>query len=177
MAIRGDITVNWEVSPRIITVASPSVGISAQDLHDTCRYLEAQQNAIDNPYLIDTAGREFLGGTTYVGLTATLRNAVVAFEARPGPEWELCQILGGNLVAIDDAEPPNYIDPRTPTAYTTVDRTASSAATLQDQAALRYSSYQNAIWLDVEGSNSGRDYPIGTREYPVNNFVERLVVV
>ncbi len=176
MTIRSDITVNWDISPRVITVASGSSELIIQDLHDTCRYLESQQNAIDNPYLIDTAGREFLGGTTYVGLTATLRNAVVAFEARPGPEWELCQILGGNLVAIDDAEPSNYIDPRKPTAYTSVDRTASSAATLQDQAALRYSSYQNAVWLDVEGSDSGTDYPLGTREYPVNNLANAISI-
>ena len=84
MAIRGDITVNWEVSPRIITVASPSVGISAQDLHDTCRFLETMGSSMDDKPLVDSSGFEDLGGGTKVGLTVTLQNALLAFAARPG---------------------------------------------------------------------------------------------
>ena len=176
MTIRSDITVNWDVSPRVITVASGSSEITIQDLHDTCRYLESQQNAVDNDYLIDSAGKEFLGGTTYVGLTATLNNAVLAFEARPGPEWVLCQILGGNLVAIDNAEPPNNIDPRKPTAYTSVDRTASASATLTEQAALQYSSFGGGVTVDITSSYTGTEYPVGTPQAPVNNLVDAKTI-
>ena len=174
MTIRSDLTVNWEASPRIITIAAPSTEITIQDLLDTCRDLESQPSAMDDDHLIDGSGKEFLGGTTYVGLTVTLNNTVLAFEARGGPAWILCVIAGGNLVSVD--ENGNNIDPRTPTAYTTVDRTASSSATLQEQEALQYSSFQNAVWIDINGSNTGTDYPVGTREYPVNNITDAVAI-
>jgi len=40
MPIRGDITVNWDLSPRVIIVAAPSAELVIQDLHDTMRSLE-----------------------------------------------------------------------------------------------------------------------------------------
>jgi len=102
MTIRTDLTVDWAVSPRIITVAAPSVEITIQDLHDTCRSLEAEPSAMDDKPLIESSGLESLDGVTKVGLTATLQNALVAFEARLGPEYIQCNASGGNLVAIDD---------------------------------------------------------------------------
>lgn len=128
MTIRMDVAVEWEVSPRVITVAAPSGEITIQDLVDTCRYHEELLQNIDNSHLINAAGKEFLGGITYVGITATLQNAVLAFEARGGPAWELCIISGGNLVAVDGVGA--NIDPRLPTAFTSVDRSASSSATI-----------------------------------------------
>jgi hypothetical protein len=130
MAIRTDVTVDWVSSPRLITVAAPSVEISIQDIVDTCRAFEDTTPNEIYEFLIDAAGKEALGGTTSVGITATLNNAQIAFEARPGPNWILCTISGGNLVAEDDVGDP--IDPRYPTAYTTIDRAASSSATLSD---------------------------------------------
>ena len=180
MTIRGDLTVNWNVSPRIITVAAPSIEITIQDLLDTCRYLESQQSAMDDARLIDAAGKEFLGGTTYVGLTATLQNAVIAFEARLGPGWVLCAILGGNVVAVDttkDPEDPDYyIDPRMPTAYVSVDRTASASATLQEQEALQYSSFGGGVTVNTTSPYTGTEYPVGTLQQPVNNIPDALLI-
>jgi hypothetical protein len=127
---------------------------------------------IDNGHLINAAGKEFLGGTTYVGITATLQNAVLSFEARGGPSWELCTIAGGNLVAVDDVGA--NIDPRLPTAYTSVDRTASASATLQEQSALQYASYSGGVTVDTGSSYSGVDYPVGTPQAPVNNLADAL---
>ena len=172
MAIRSDLTYDFNSSPRVITVNAPSTEIVIQDIIDSCRNKEASVEAIDNVELIDAAGKENLGGGTKVGLTATLQNAQIAFEARLGPDWILCSIAGGNLVAIDDVGAD--LDPRKPTAYTTIDRTSSASATLQEQDALQYSSYQNGVWVDVAGSNSGTEFPVGTREYPVNNVPEAV---
>jgi len=172
MAIRTDVTVDWESSPRVITVAAPSVEITIQDLVDTCRYYEELLVNIDDPHLIEAAGKEFLGGTTYVGITATLQNAVLAFEARGGPTWILCTISGGNIVAVD--ADGNDLDPRLPTAYTSVDRTASASATLQEQAALQYSSYSGGVTVDSGSTYSGTEYPIGTPQAPVNNLSDAL---
>jgi hypothetical protein len=134
MAIRNDISIDWDTSPRIILVDAPSISVEMQDLIDTLRYLESQANAMDNPQLLDAAGKEFLkgDGSLKVGLTVTLNNAQVAFEARGGPDWVLCEIAGGNVVAVEDIEatPRVYIDARKPTAYISIDRTGSSSATL-----------------------------------------------
>ena len=47
MSFRADITIDWSLSPRIITVAAPSVEVSMQDLYDTLRTLEASSPAMD----------------------------------------------------------------------------------------------------------------------------------
>jgi hypothetical protein len=128
MTIRTDLTIDWYSSPRLITVAAPSTEITVQDLYDTLSDAADKMDTMTFPRLIEAAGKEPLGGGVSVGVTATLQNAQVAFEARPGPTWELCIISGGNIVAVDDVGAE--LDTRYPTAYTTVDRAASSSATL-----------------------------------------------
>lgn len=174
MTIRTDVTIDWRSSPRLITVAAPSTEITIQDIVDTCRAFEDSLVGDLYPYLIDAAGKEFLGGTTYVGVTATLQNCTLAFEARSGPDWVLCTIAGGNLVAVD--VDGLVIDPRSPTAFVTVDRTASASATLQEQSALQYSSFNGGITLDVDSPYSGTEYPIGTPQQPVNNIDDAYAI-
>lgn len=130
MTIRTDVTIDWSVSPRIITVASPSTEITIQDLYDTCMDLEAKSNAMDDNHIIDAAGKEQLGGGTAVGLTATLLNALLAFQARSGPSYEQCLVNGGNLVALESDLFTYATTPIDPTAFTQVVTTASSSATI-----------------------------------------------
>jgi len=174
MTIRNDVTVDWTVSPRLITVLSPSTEITVQDLVDTLRFLEDSSPNMTYEYLIDAAGKEPLGGSVFVGVTATLNNAVLAFEDRPGPNWVLCKITGGNLVAVDANG--DTIDPRYPTAYVTVDRASSSSATLLEQSALQFASFQNAIWVDAVNGSPGTEYPLGTREYPVSTLSDAKTI-
>lgn len=86
MAERSDITVDWGISPRLIEVALPSTEVIAQDLHDTLKSNTLQageaddslENMDDDP-IIDSAGKENLGGGLEVGITSTLLDAQVAF--------------------------------------------------------------------------------------------------
>jgi len=129
MAVRNDITVDWSVSPRIITVADPSTTITIQDLHDTCRDLEDELPAgLAYPHLVNSAGKESLGGGASVGITAALQNAKLAFEARVGPGFVSCTVTGGNLTAVD--ENGDAIDPIQTTDYTQVVIAQSSSPTL-----------------------------------------------
>lgn len=130
MTIRTDVTIDWESSPRILLVAAPSVEITIQDLYDTCRYFEDTPDGFAYDFLIDAGGKEPLGGTDFVGITATLNNALVAFEARGGPSWVLCKLIGGNIVAIDSVG--DYVDPRLPTAYVSADRALSASPTISE---------------------------------------------
>jgi len=82
MAIRNDVTIDWTTSPRIIEVDAPSTEFSIQDLVDTCRDNEDELINIDNPHLVNAAGKEDLGGGVTVGITASLQDAQVSFEAR-----------------------------------------------------------------------------------------------
>jgi len=174
MAFRNDVSINWEVSPRIILVAAPSVEITIQDLHDTLRTLEAQTEAMDDPAIVDTAGKEPLGGGVYVGLTLTLLNAVIAFEPRTGPEYTQCDIIGGNAVARDAFG--GEISPVHPTAFTQIVRTSSSSATLQELSAIQYSSFGGGVSIDVLSGYSGTEFPLGTVEHPVNNVVDARLI-
>lgn len=129
MAIRGDVTIDWSSSPRIVEIAYPSTEITMQDLLDTLRYLESQPTAMDNKPIVDASGKEVLDSITRVGITVTLQNARASFEARTGPTWEVCEFVGGNLVAVG-SDGSTAIQPVHATAFVTPSRAASSSATL-----------------------------------------------
>jgi len=136
MSFRADITIDWAPSPRIITVAAPSVEVSMQDLYDTLRTLEASSPAMDEPPITSGGGKEVLDVGEFVGLTVTLLNALLAFEARPGPAYIQCKATGGNLVAVDALGDP-LSTPIQPTAFTQVVLSKSSSPTLTEQTQLQ----------------------------------------
>jgi len=76
------LTVNTQVSPRIVTVAAPDVTISVQEVLDLLREWEDSPAQMDDPQIISAAGKEELGGGEAVGITATLLDAQLEFEAR-----------------------------------------------------------------------------------------------
>lgn len=175
MTVRNDLTVDWEASPRIITVASPSTEVTIQDLVDTLRTLEAGFNAMDDPFIIAAAGKEELGGGVLVGITATLQNALLAFEARPGPTFVQCLISGGNLVAIDEFGVTQTTPVQT-TAFTQVVLANSSSATLSEQAAIQFSSFDGAVHIDAIAGTPGTNFPAGTPLQPVKDMVDALAI-
>ena len=144
MAFRNDITINWSVSPRIITVAAPSTTVSLQDLDDTLRNLEAAlPTAMQFPFILNAAGKNDLGGGLLVGITLTLQNAQLAFAARAGPSFIKCSVSGGNLVAVDSAGV--IIDAISPAAFTWVLDDKSTSAAL-----IVTASGAGADWTDTE---------------------------
>jgi hypothetical protein len=171
MAERTDITVDWRVSPRIITVASPSTEVTIQDLVDTLRGFEDDLVNMSYLQIISAAGKENLGGGVLVGITATLLDALLEFEARGGPTYTQCVVSGGNLVAVDSVG-ATQTTPISPTAFTQVVITASSSATTQNQSSLEYASFSEGVAIDVINGTAGTDFPQGTREYPVDNFAD-----
>lgn len=132
MAVRNDIIINWAVSPRIATIAAPSVRANIQDIVDTFRTLESEMGALDDDFLMDASGKDFLdeeeGIEKRVGITLKLLNTRIAFEARPAPNFIQCSISGGNLTAKDING--NVMNPIEPTAYTQVAYEKSSSPTM-----------------------------------------------
>jgi len=173
MAIRTDIfSIDWSQSPRIIWVNVAFTEVSAQDLYDTCRHLEALHTGMDEPSICDAGGWEPLGLGVKVGITVSLFNAQYAFVARPGPEWIICNMTGGNVVAFEDYERNVELYPRYPTSFVSADRTASSSATTQEQHAIQFGSYNNGVTIDILEGVSGTYYDIGTSGNPVGNLID-----
>lgn len=85
MAIIAGVTVNWVVSPRIITVPVTETEVTIFDLQDTLLDLEDSEEGIVWPYLREFSGGEDLGGGVSVGYTMELQNAQLQFAARPTP--------------------------------------------------------------------------------------------
>lgn len=85
-----------------------------------------------------------------------------------------CNATGGNIVAQDDLG--NRITSIFPTAFVQVVRTASSSATIQEQADIQYASFNGGVTVDLTSSYSGITYPIGTPRQPVNNFADALSI-
>lgn len=82
MPPRTDVTIDWTVSPRIVTVLSPSTEISLQDLYDTLRNQEQRVYNSSYDQIVRAAGKDELGGDVFVGLTITLLDAKLAFQSR-----------------------------------------------------------------------------------------------
>ncbi len=186
MAIRGDFSVDYTQNPRIITIAKPSINCSMQDLHDTLSYMQSQFNAIDEPKLVASSGKEVLDTTNKVGITTTLQDAQVGFEARDGTEfggtneWTQCFFDGGNLVSVDTSTtPPTPIISTSNNPFVNLTTTKSSSATLQEQDALNYSSYGSVVSVNVNATNeyaSGTAYPSGNMQYPVDNIPNAVFI-
>ena len=85
-----------------------------------------------------------------------------------------CEINGGNLVAVDSLG--TTISAFLPTAFTHVVRTSASSATLQEQADIRYSSFQNGVWVDVINGTAGTAFPTGTPRQPVSNLTDAQTI-
>lgn len=86
MPVRGDITIEWPRSPRIVSVAAPSTEVTLQDLVDTLRGIEDQLDQLDDFHILNADGRQDLGGGDEVGITLELQNAVLQFEDRTVPD-------------------------------------------------------------------------------------------
>lgn len=128
MAIVPGVTVNWDLSPRIITIPAPLDEITIEDLNDTLQDIEDSEEGITFKTLREISGKEQLASNVFVGLTCKLLNAKIEFEDRSGTNWIVCNVYGGNLVAVD----ANGVsmNPIEPSDYITVTKTSSTSASI-----------------------------------------------
>lgn len=157
MAVRTDLTIDYSLSPRVVTVAAPSTVLTIQDLYDTLATDQATVGNMSRLILVKAAGKDDLGGGVKVGVTCTLQNTRLAFAARAGPSTVQCKVSGGNLVAVDAAGAA--LDPIMPTAFTQVVLaqsasptllTAGSAVTAQDKVDI-----SDQVWDKAKAGHTG----------------------
>ena len=172
------VTLTYDESINVIFVSGQdTTDITMQELIDDVRDWEDELENLDNDYIIDGSGKEELGGSISVGITLKLKNWRLGFDPRPGPDWVLCNVGGGNLVAVtgSDAGGWTYINPIYPTAYVSVTKTSSSSATLST-VELESLEYGGSIWVDPDAGVTGTEYPIGTAGQPSNNLIDARII-
>lgn len=250
MTIIAGVTVDYRLSPRVITIPVSESSITVVDYQDTLLDIEDDEEGMLFPHLRNTSGGEALGGGTSVGFTMEMQNAVTAPAPRTtstssgtvttgdvdgivlidsaatfqtdgvtaganivnftdqsvssvisvdsetqltiyalgdGTDdqwdtsdvykiWNIAQfeITGGNNVAVDTGG--SSISPVRPTWGNQILRTSSSSATLQEQADIRYSSFQNGVWVDVINGTAGIIFPAGTPRQPVDNLTDAQTI-
>lgn len=181
MAIRTDVFyMDWTSSPRVIWIRDTFTEASAQDLYDTCRHYESISSGMDEPSLCNAGGHEPIGPGVKVGITVSLFNAVYAFEDRTGPDWVICNMAGGNVVAFTDSTRVTELYPRKATAFVSADRTASSSATTREQAAIEYASFGGGVNYDADNGYPGigqhGSHNIGTPAAPSSDIFDSRTI-
>lgn len=163
-------SLSFDKATKIITVLSPDTEITCQELYDLVRDWEDETINIEEPTVIRGAGKEELGGSVYVGITVTLIDWYITFEELPNQ----CAITGGNLVRYDTTTSlfTRALDPSAPAVYVT----ASSSATLQEQAQIEYGSFLGRVTIDAVNGYAGTEFPIGTPQEPVNNLADAITI-
>ncbi len=93
------VTLNFDRTNRTITVAAPDTTLDLQELYDKSKDKEDDSGYIDEPIILTASGKEVLTTTTSVAITLQMENNwKVGFEARAGPSFTLCFVIGGNIV-------------------------------------------------------------------------------
>lgn len=85
MTTRTDIAMEFNSSPRVIEVDSPSVEMNMQDLVDTLRKQEDTFLGMSFDKLLNASGKQDLGNGVSVGITVALQDTRLAFEGRTTP--------------------------------------------------------------------------------------------
>ena len=119
------ISINPYASPKIITVLA-ATSITIQNLVNWVMDWEEIPANLTHERVVKAGGKQSLGDSAKVGITAVLLNAKVGFEAQGVPTT--CTIYGGNLVAVDANG--TSMSPIEPATNVTVALAQSSSPTL-----------------------------------------------
>lgn len=109
MTTRSDIEMDFNPSPRVITVDDTSTSFLVQDVHDTLVKQEDSFRGMSEKRLIRTSGKEALGGGRFVGLTTSMKDVLVAFEARKTPA-EIGTVTTGSSAPTGNPPTISFID-------------------------------------------------------------------
>jgi isochorismate hydrolase len=138
----------FQKDQRIILIEAPTVDVTVQELLTAIRNYEDSIVGMDIYKIADATGKEELGGGLFVGITLQLINWTLQFEARGGPDYVLCDVGSGNLLAVSgstDLGTLVFVNPIEPSAFTTVTKTSAVSAALLNAATLP-ADVADAVW-------------------------------
>ena len=129
--------------------------------HQGMRNLEDDEEGIWADVTHDYASPTTLSGVTYARLVEIINNYTITFL--PDSAW-VVQVTGGNSNVGDRVNPNN------------VSVQVANSAGLQDAEALQAGAFGGQVALDITSSFSGTTFPTGTREFPVNNVADAILI-
>lgn len=118
----------FDKNSKIIVVDLPATEVTVQEIVNAVRDWSDELQNLEIKTFMFPSGKEDLGGEVLVGITVVLVEWKLKFADRPGPNWVICKISGGNFVGTDAFG--NEQVAVEPAAYVTVLNTASSSATI-----------------------------------------------
>ena len=159
------ITVLPYLSPRLLIVAAPDTEITVQEIIDQVRDWEDGEEGMAYPYIISAAGKENLGGGVTVGITCTLQNARIAFEARTTPtETGTATTADGTGLVLTDNTATFVSNGVTVGAHVVNKATGASGSVVS------VDSETQLTLLQALGGSSRNDFQIGD-DYAVHNII------
>ena len=121
---------------KVVRVPSPDTLVTIQEIYDQSQDWLDEPGQMNVQHFLSAGGKESLGGVPeeFVGVTLTLVNDWrLEFQARGGPGYDSCFIIGGNLVAVNTFAN----NPIKPSAFTQVQLRQSQSPTLLDAEFIR----------------------------------------
>ena len=131
----------------IILVESPATEVTIQELINAIRNWEDELVNMNCPKVADASGKEDLGGGSLVGITLKLLNWKLKFANRAGPNYIVCTVKGGNLVAVDQYGAS--MSPIEPSAYVTITMAVAVSATITAAVAEWTQAQKDSIFADT----------------------------
>lgn len=119
----------FDTTNKIITIEAPTTEITVQEIYDKIRDWEDDPLNLCFDKIVDGSGKQDLGGGVKVGVTITLIDWKLKFEARGSPT--ICIISGGNI-AYYNSQTKTYDFPLEYSDNVMADRDKASSATLRE---------------------------------------------
>lgn len=123
-------TLTFDIPNQLIIVAAPDTLLDLQELWNKSQLFLTTLEAMSIPAFIFGSGKDDIGGGQFVGITVTLVDWKLQFEARAGPALEVMIVSGGNLVGRTGSLVGPVQHPIEPSANThvTISQSTSPAA-------------------------------------------------
>ena len=136
----------------IILVEEPVTEVTIQELINAIRDWEDELPNMNCPKVADASGKEDLGGGLQVGITLKLFNWKLKFEDRTAPNYIVCTVKGGNLVAVDQYD--DSMSPIEPSSYVTVTMAIAVSAALIAAAAEWSQAEKDQVFADHDSMDT-----------------------
>lgn len=120
---------------RIVTVPSPETSVTVQEVYDQSRDIEDRSDYMDMDDIVYAEGKTDLGSGQFIVISLFMVNSWrIAFEARPGPDLVVCQVVGGNMVGRVGDPASTAQHPIAPTTFThaTIAQASTGLAIVSD---------------------------------------------
>jgi hypothetical protein len=148
------VAILFDKENKLIFIESPSTEVTIQELVRAIRNFEDSIIGMDIERIADASGKENLGGGLFVGITLKLLNWKLKFEPRLGPDVVLCDVGGGNLIAVSGSEDNEvFVNPIDPSAFTSTTKTSAVSAALLN--ATSPSDVADAVWDEKLADHTG----------------------